>query len=130
MGALHEQESALRASLQAEYGIRLLRHGGGRTEPPRTPIELAELVVHLPPGSALWMATGGGSALTTEAMLLREAIYRLEVLDWHAHDPKNPKRPERIPLPKPAHEVADETLAVSAKAAAWQQRQDRRQRGV
>ncbi|MDF2578434.1 MAG: hypothetical protein K0S49_13 [Microbacterium sp.] len=122
-GALGEHEGALRASLQAEYGIRLL--DGGRTEPWRTVTELGDLVEHLPPGCALWRVTGGAIALTTEAHLLREAIYRLEVIDWHAHTPKS-AAPKRIDLPRPAHEVRAEEAKQTAKAKAWADRQARR----
>lgn len=128
MGAYSQQESALRASLQAEYGIRLLRHGGGRTEPERSPFEVADLIVNLPGGCALWVATGGPAALTTTDHLLREAIFHLDVLDWHAHDPKG-QQPRRIPLPKPASETQTEKLHHSAKAEKWAAKQARHQRG-
>jgi hypothetical protein len=128
VGALREQEGALRASLQAEYGLRLLRHGGGRVVDiggrDRTPFEVADLVVHLPAGCALWVATGGPAALSTEAHLLRETIFKLDVIDWHAHDPKG-QRPTRIELPARAHERQAEQMQVSAKAAAWAARQRR-----
>lgn len=114
-GALDNHEGALRASLQAEYGIRLLRDG--RTEPARTPFELGDLVAGLPHGCALWRDAGGPIALTDEAHLLREAIYRLEVIDWHNAGSKG-AAPKRIELPKPAHEVR----AAEAKTATKAQR--------
>ncbi|MCC2031833.1 hypothetical protein [Microbacterium allomyrinae] len=123
VGALVEHEGALRASLQAVYGLRL--RPGGRTEPARTLSELTDLVAGLPPGCALWRAAGGAVALTDESMLLREAIYRLEVLDWHAHNPKG-AQPKRIELPKPAHEARAEEAKQNAKAEAYARRQARR----
>lgn len=122
-GALDDHEGALRASLQAEYGIRLLR--GGRTDPARTPAELGDLVAGLPHGCALWRAAGGPIALTDEAHLLREAIYRLEVIDWHNAGSKG-AAPKRIELPRPAHEVRAEEARQTAKADQWAARQKRR----
>jgi hypothetical protein len=122
-GALDDHEGALRASLQAEYGIRLLRDG--RTDPARSPCELGDLVAGLPHGCALWRAAGGPIALTDEAHLLREAIYRLEVIDWHNAGSKG-TAPKRIELPRPAHEVRAEQAKQNAKAEQWAARQKRR----
>ncbi|WP_248240556.1 hypothetical protein [Microbacterium kunmingense] len=122
-GALDDHEGALRASLQAEYGIRLLRDG--RTDPERTPSELGDLVAGLPHGCALWRAAGGPIALTDEAHLLREAIFRLEVIDWHNGGSKGTP-PKRIDLPRPAHEVRKEQAKQTAKAERHAARQKRR----
>jgi hypothetical protein len=102
---------------------------GGRTIPERTPTELADYVGNLPHGCALWRATGGGIALTDEAHLLREAIYRLEVLDWHNGQSKGPQ-PKRIDLPRPAHEVRAEEAKQNAKAEQWAAREARRSAGT
>ncbi|MCC4906975.1 hypothetical protein [Microbacterium sp. cx-59] len=82
-------------------------------------------MAHLPHGSALWIATGGPIALTDEAHLLREAIYRLEVIDWHNAGSKG-TAPKRIELPRPAHEVRAETAKNDAKARKHAERQARR----
>lgn len=88
-------------------------------------LELADLVVHLPPGCALWRATGGAIALTDEAHLLREAIFRLEVIDWHNGGSKGAP-PKRIELPKPAHEARAAGEKLAAKARQHARRQARR----
>jgi hypothetical protein len=84
--------------------------------------ELADLVVHLPPGCALWRDAGGPRALTDESHLLREAIFRLEVADWHATGSKG-AAPKRIELPKAAGEIQASQRAFEAKAAQHARRQ-------
>ncbi|MFB3980330.1 hypothetical protein [Microbacterium proteolyticum] len=76
---------------------------------------MCDLVAHLPRGCALWQETGGAIALTDEALLLREAVYRLEVIDWHNAGSKG-NAPKRIDLPKAAHEVRAAEAKTSAKA--------------
>jgi len=123
VGALIHHESALRASLQAEYQLRLLP--GGRTEPERTPRELGDYIAHLPHGCALWIDTGGVPALSAEAHLLREAVYRLEVLDWHTGGSNGPQ-PKRIELPEPAHEARARQAVLAEKARKHAARDRRR----
>lgn len=100
MGAL-EYEGALRASLQAEYQIRLL--SDYQTEPERSLGELADLVAHLPVGCALWREVGGVIALTGEEFLAREVIFRLDGLAYQNAGGEG-RKPERMPLPRPAAE--------------------------
>lgn len=119
-------EGALRASLQAEYGIRLLPHGGGRTEPHRSPRELADLVEHLPPGCALAREMGGAAALSNEALMGREIEFTIRSVAYGLTGGKG-KAPERIPLPRAAHEERAEQAEMSAKARRWKARQDRSQ---
>lgn len=114
-GAFVDYEGALRASLQTAYGMRLLRDG--RTEPQRTLTELADYVAHLPHGCALWVEMGGELALTDEAHLLREAVYRLEVLSYQQAQGKGPE-PKRIPLPRPAAEQRAEYREQQGRMAA------------
>ena len=121
-----KHEGALRASLQAEYRIRLLPGQGGRTEPSRTPRELADLVENLPLGCALWRAMGGAPALTDESHLLREAVYRLEILDWRETGQQGAP-PKRIELPPAAGEVEAVQEKQNAKARAYAERQARAQ---
>lgn len=112
----------MRASLQAEYGIRL--RAEGRAEPHRSPAELADLVANLPPGCALWRATGGAIALSEESMFLREVVYRLEVLDWRETGQQGAP-PKRIDLPPSVHEVEAVQAKQNAKALAYAERQAR-----
>lgn len=126
-GALFEHEGALRASLRATYGIRLLR--GGRTEPACTLRELSDYVAHLPYGCPLWIETGGALALTHEAQLLREAIYRLEVLSFQQTDGSG-RRPDRIPLPRPAGEVRAEEQQKQSRQATKAERHAARMRAA
>lgn len=112
--------------MQAAYGLRLLR--GGRTEPARTLTEVCDYVAHLPHGCALWIETGGPLALSEEAILLREAVYRLDGLIWHETEGKGPK-PERIPLPRPAAEMRAEQRENHDRMAAKARKHARRQAG-
>lgn len=64
--------------------------------------ELADLVVSLPYGCALWRSTGGPMSLTIGEELSRWTGYRLEILAWLQTDDakkkrNQPKPPERIP---------------------------------
>jgi hypothetical protein len=86
---------------------------------------VGDYVVNLPRGCALWLAAGGPVALTDEAHLLREAIYRLELIDWHNAGSKG-TAPKRIELPRPAHEVQAEEAKVRVKARQHAERQARR----
>lgn len=122
---LSRHEGALRASLQAEYGLRLLPDGHGRTEPYRTPRELADLVEHLPPGCALFRVMGGPAALTNEALMGRAVEHTLRDIAWQKAGAKG-KRPEPIPLPSRAGEEEHAAAVVSEKARRWQERQERR----
>ena len=117
----------MRASLQAEYGLRLLPDGRGRTEPHRTLRELADLVEHLPPGCALFRVMGGASALSNEALLIREVEHNMRDIWWQRQGGKKTgqKRPEAIPLPKRAGEEDAAAAAATAKARAYRDRQAR-----
>jgi hypothetical protein len=109
----------LRASFQAEYGLRLLR--GGRVEPERTLREVSDLVYHLPPSSALWRAAGGDGAWTAESFLLAEVEFAVRSLHWsQTEDAKQGRnRPQRILPPKPAHEREAVEAAARKKAEGW-----------
>lgn len=114
----------MRASLQAEYGLRLLPDGQGRTEPHRTPRELADLVDHLPAGCAYGRALGGVAAMSNEALMGRAVEATLRDLAWQEAGAKG-KRPEPMPLPKAAGAEDVKVAAVSEKARRWQERQSR-----
>lgn len=90
---------------------------------------MSDLVAYLPAGCALWLDAGGPRALSDEAHLLREAVFRLEVLAWQQTDGKGAK-PERIPLPRPAAELRAEATTqqdrMAAKARKHAQREQRR----
>lgn len=122
-GALDNHEGALRASMKAQYGLRLLR--GGRVEPAHTLTEVADYVRHLPRGCALWTEAGGDLAWTVEAHLQREAIYRAEHLAWQQAGGKG-NGPKRIDLPPAAHELAAQEAEMAKKAKAHAARAERR----
>lgn len=125
-GALAHFEGAVRASLQAEYGIRLLPSGVARTEPSRTMFELADLIEHLPQGCALFRAMGGAAALSNEALMGRAVEHTLRDIAWQKAGATG-KRPEPFPLPKPAGQEEAAAAVVSEKARRWQERQARRE---
>jgi hypothetical protein len=62
-------------------------------------LDLAEHVIWLPPGCALWRAIGGPLALTPEDRSLSFIEFRLRVLEWHmGHDKgKKPEPPQDPP---------------------------------
>ncbi|WP_119697045.1 hypothetical protein [Microbacterium halotolerans] len=124
MSVLERHEDALRASLQAEYGLRLLPDAGGRTQPPRTPGEVADLVEWLPAGTALARAVGGMPALSTEAAMTRELEHTERLIAWASSGGRGAK-PDPIPLPDPPGAKQQRTAATDAKALAWKRRQER-----
>jgi len=122
VGALVEHESALRASLLAEYGVSLRGALGGTSE--LTLMDLADLTAHLPPGCALWRATGGEIAWSIEAHLLVRVENDLRVLAWQNTEDgsKGRNRPEPIEPPKSARDRHTEERRVSERAAAYMRR--------
>lgn len=118
-----EHPGALRASLQAVYGIKLSAHGYGV-------LELADLVAHLPPGCALWRASGGPLAWSDEVHMLARVDHGLRVLAWMKTEDgqkgKNPPKSEEPPLA--AGQVRQEEARAEQKADAWMLRQERRNR--
>jgi len=113
--ALVHHEGSLRASLLAEYGLRLSE---ARTWPAR---EVADLVAWLPPGCAFWMDVGGPAALSAETRELRHVGYWLRVLDYRERGSKGEK-PKPAPDPSYAHERRAEQGAMNKKAAAYLRR--------
>lgn len=84
--------------------------------------ELADLVVWLPPGCALWMDVGGPAALTMEARELRRVSYWLRVLDYRERGNKGEK-PKPDPEPEYAHERRVQEDTMKRKAEAYLRRQ-------
>jgi len=117
--ALTHHEGALRASLMAEYGLRL---GEVRGWPAS---EVADLVAWLPAGCAFWQDFGGPAALTLEASQLRRVVYWLRVLDYRERGSKG-ERPQPDPDPPYAHERRAQEDVTSRKARAFQRRQQAR----
>lgn len=120
MGALNEHEDALRASLQAVYGIRLSQHDYGV-------LELADMVAHLPPGCALWRVAGGPLAWSDEVHMLARVEYGVRVLTWMKTEDgsKGVKPPKPEVPPTPGSEVKAEEARTNARADAWAARQAR-----
>lgn len=102
VGALHEHEGALRASLRAEYGIDL-------RNPRMNVLDLADMVGGLPPGCALWRAVGGPMGYTPEAQLMVAIEFRLHQLVWFkTKDAKTgANAPKPIEFRKPGEKVED-----------------------
>ena len=116
-----EHPSALRASLQAVYGIRLAHHD-------LSLLELADLVAHLPPGSALWRAAGGPLAWTDEVHMLARVDHGVRVLAWMKTEDgskgRKPPKPEEPPMPFGQKKAED--ARTEQKADAWLLRQQRK----
>lgn len=110
----------MRASLLAEYGVRLSAPSCGL-------LELADLVVHLPPGCALWRAAGGPLAWSDEVHMLAKVEHGLRVLAWQKTEDgsKGRNQPKPIDPPALAGEVREVEAARDAKARAWEARQAR-----
>lgn len=97
--------AALRASLRAEYGVGIGDLGV---------IETCDLVAWLPPGSALWRATGGPMSVGFSDHTLRVIDYRLQVLAWmQTEDAKKRRNQPKPPEPLP---YASEARGVEAHA--------------
>ncbi|WP_420896778.1 DUF5361 domain-containing protein [Microbacterium oxydans] len=115
-----EHEDALWASLHAVYGLRQSDHG-------LRVLELAGRVAHLPPGCALWRATGGPLAWTDETHMLSRVDYGVRVLAWMKTEDgqkgRNAPKPEEPPTV--AGEVRAEEERMNARAEAWTARQAR-----
>lgn len=112
--------------MQAEYGLRLIPGGQGRTEPYRTVGELCDYVEHLPLGCALFRDMGGYAALSNEALMGRQIEFTIRNVAHGLAGGKG-KAPEALPLPRAPHDVRAEHDAMSAKARAWEARQARSQ---
>ena len=66
-------------------------------------LDLADLVEGLPPGCALWRATGGPMAWTNEMHMISAVLHRLDVITWQntgimQQKPKG-KAPDPVPSP-------------------------------
>ena len=114
--ALARHEGGLRASLRAEYGMRV-------NELRDLPVdEAADLVWWLPPGSAFWRSFGGPPSLTDEQRELRDVKFLLRVLDWRMRQSKGtPPKPD--PVPTWAHEKDAREKQIHRKAEAYLRRQ-------
>jgi hypothetical protein len=118
--ALNDHESALRASLRAEYGIDL------RAELSRPDVvltDLADLVAWLPPGCAFWRSFGGPNALTEEVHALTAIEFRLRVADWRETKGSKPKPPQ---VPPYAHETKAVRASQRRKADRFSRRQQKK----
>lgn len=89
-----------------------------------TLMELADLAANLPPGCALWRATGGDIAWSIEAHLLARLEYDLRILAWQNTEDgsKGRNRPEPNQAPRSAHEQQTEERRTSERAAAYLRR--------
>lgn len=87
-------------------------------------MELADLVGALPPGCALWRATGGELAWTQEVHMLANVEFGVRVLAWQKSEDgsKGKNKPEPAAPPKSVHEVKQEEARLSARAAAYLRR--------
>lgn len=115
--AAMEFEGPLRASLRAEYGVDL-------RDPGMTLLDLADLTANLPPGCALFRATGGDMAWTTEMHMLARLDYDLRILAWQKTEDgkKGRNQPKPIDPPRPSHEVEAEKRELSRRAQAYLKR--------
>lgn len=86
--------------------------------------DLADLVANLPPGCALWRATGGPQAWSDEMHALVAVKHGLDVLAWQKTENgakgKNPPTP--YDPPKSAAEVQAEEAKIVSRAEAYKRR--------
>lgn len=115
-----EFEGPLRASLRAEYGVDL-------RDPGMSLLDLADLAANLPPGCALYRATGGAIAWSDEIHMLAAVEFRLRVLAWQKTEDGKRGRNQPKPLepPKSVHEKQAETRELSRRAQAYLKRTGR-----
>lgn len=101
-----------------EYGLRL---SDVREWPAG---EVADLVVWVPAGGAIWRSIGGPPAITDETRWAQENAHRLEVLDWRIGRRQKGKKPEPIKPPIYAHEKRKTESKASKKAERFLRRQN------
>lgn len=89
-------------------------------------LDLADLVMWLPAGSALWASVGGPAAISNEVRELRRVSFWLRVLDFRKRGSKGEK-PKPDPDPQYAHEKRGRQSDMERKAAAHMQRRARPQ---
>lgn len=87
-------------------------------------MDLADLTANLPPGCALWRATGGDIAWSVEVHMLAQVEFRLRVLAWQKTDDgtKGRNKPEPIKAPPSVHEQRADEQRLSARAQAYMRR--------
>jgi hypothetical protein len=121
-----ERQGALRASIAAEYpGLPPLRTIlTGRTDVDA--LDLADYVAHLPLGCALYRASGGPLAWTTDVHMLSHVLHGLDILTWQNTGimTRNPKGSQPVPM-EPPKSVA-EARAAEARVDAKRERRDLR----
>ncbi len=86
--------------------------------------DLAQHMLWLPPGCALWVSVGGPLAWSTDQRILNAIEFRLRVADWRKTKGQKPK-----PTPDPpyAHEKALQGASIRRSAEAYLRRQQRRE---
>lgn len=107
--AIAEHRGPLSASLMAEYGQRL-------STPSVDALELADLVVSLPPGCAFWRSWGGPMARSVEEKALHLIDYRLRELmrqNYKTNGGKGGEDPKPIEDPPAAGAVKAEEQRMS-----------------
>ena len=88
--------------------------------------DLADLVVWLPAGCALWLSVGGPAALSDVRREARMIEFRLRELLWlQAGGKKAGRHPQPPEEPAFAHEKAVDESVEARKAAAHMRRQAR-----
>lgn len=103
--------------MRAEYGVDLRNPG-------MSVLDLADLTANLPPGCALFRATGGDVAWSSEVHMLAQVEHRLRTLAWLKTEDgsKGKNKPEPIRPPVSAHERKAVEVRQSSKAEAWARR--------
>lgn len=120
---LRNHRGALRASLLAEYHLRLddaLKTMGAR--------ELGELAWYLPPGCAMWKSIGGPMAWSDTVAELKQVNFHLRVIAWQKTEDAKHRRnvPEMEAPPAYAFEHRREDQAIERRAAKFLARQRKR----
>lgn len=112
VAVLVEHRGPLRAALLAEYGLHL-----EALPPHMDALILADLTASLPPGCALWRATGGPNAWSDETHMLAYVKHGLDVLAWQksGNPPKKSDYPKPIEAPPYTHEVKARQEKVAGK---------------
>lgn len=104
----------MRAALRATYQIDL-------DNPGMSVAHLAQHVIWLPPGCALWISVGGPLAWSADQRILNAVEFRLRVLDWRKT--KSKTKPLPVADPPYAHERAQQDASIQRKADAYLRRQ-------
>lgn len=114
-GAMRDHRGPLSAAVWAEYRIDIEKSPVGA-------MRLADMVAMLPPGCALWRATGGPMAWSMQEQMLAVIEFRLREQMHQAAGKKGGKPPKPMEPPPLASEAKAEAARMSTAQSRFMER--------